>query len=74
MDVACGGGRQVWAVVWATFPAPILPRLPPHPGDYAASSTRLPCGTLLLGRFELAVESDFTVYRRSLCTDGAETV
>ena len=36
------------------------------PGDYMASTTRLPRGTLLLGRFELAVESDFTVYRRRL--------
>ena len=36
------------------------------PGDYMASTTRLPRGTLLLGRFELAVESDFTVYRRSI--------
>ena len=36
------------------------------PGDYMASTTQLPRGTLLLGRFELAVESDFTVYRRRL--------
>ena len=31
-----------------------------------ASTTQLPRDTLLLGRFELAVESDFTVYRRRL--------
>mmetsp|Transcript_14014 Transcript_14014/g.28422 ORF Transcript_14014/g.28422 Transcript_14014/m.28422 type:complete len:218 (-) Transcript_14014:8-661(-) len=36
------------------------------PGDYMGSTTRLPCGTLLLGRFELATESDFTVYRRRI--------
>ena len=39
------------------------------PGDYMASTTRLPRGTLLLGRFELAVESDFTVYRRRLSAE-----
>ena len=39
------------------------------PGDYMASTTRLPCGTLLLGRFELAVESDFTVYRCRLSAE-----
>jgi hypothetical protein len=34
-----------------------------------ASTTRLPRGTLLLGRFELAVDSDFTVYRRRLSAE-----
>jgi hypothetical protein len=29
----------------------------------------MPRGTLLLGRFELAVDSDFTVYRRRLSAE-----
>ena len=76
-DSPLSGGLPVATISAALFFLPTPPRYSrvttrrrgyalQVPGDYMASTTRLPAGTLLLGRFELATESDFTVYRRSL--------
>jgi len=36
------------------------------PGDYEASTKRMAAGSLLGGRFELATDADFTLYRKKL--------
>ena len=36
------------------------------PGDYEASTTRFPSGSLLMDRMLLCTDADFTVYRRAL--------